>query len=68
LLSDQTIQTLCNVADVIIKAYNNNNYILWFGNGGSAADARHIACELVNRFLNVINALKKSKEIGTINI
>ncbi len=29
----------------------NGNKILLFGNGGSAADAQHIAAEFVNRFL-----------------
>jgi D-sedoheptulose 7-phosphate isomerase len=31
--------------------------ILWFGNGGSAADAQHLAAELVGRFLHERRAL-----------
>src|SRR5881628_1780287 len=38
-------------ADVIIEALRAGGKLLVFGNGGSAADAQHIAGELVNRFL-----------------
>ncbi len=41
---------IVRVADVIINACRNGNTIFWFGNGGSAADAQHLACELVSRF------------------
>jgi len=34
---------------VIIKAYRNRKKLILFGNGGSAADAQHIAAELVNK-------------------
>ena len=33
----------------IIKAYKKNKKIIWFGNGGSAADAQHLSCELVSK-------------------
>src|SRR5205823_4483517 len=35
----------------VVHAFNANGKLLVFGNGGSAADAQHIAGELVNRFL-----------------
>lgn len=38
------------IASVIIKAYRNRKKLILFGNGGSAADAQHIAAELVNKF------------------
>ena len=38
------------VTEVILNAYHNGNKVIWFGNGGSAADAQHLACELVSRF------------------
>jgi len=38
-------------AEVIVKALKAGGKLLVFGNGGSAADAQHIAGELVNRFL-----------------
>jgi D-sedoheptulose 7-phosphate isomerase len=34
----------------IIKCIKNGNKVVIFGNGGSAADAQHIAAELVGRF------------------
>ncbi len=39
-------------ASLIINAYGEKGKILLFGNGGSAADAQHIAAELVVRFNN----------------
>ena len=45
-LSDQIEQAAVIIAECIKK----NNKILLFGNGGSAADAQHIAAELVGRF------------------
>jgi len=39
------------VVNVIIKAFQKGKKILIFGNGGSAADAQHIAAEFVNRYL-----------------
>ena len=37
-------------AKLCIDCLNNGNKILLFGNGGSAADAQHIAAELVSRY------------------
>jgi D-sedoheptulose 7-phosphate isomerase len=44
-------------ADLIAEAFKANGKLLVFGNGGSAADAQHIAGELVNRFLQQRRAL-----------
>lgn len=38
-------------AQMIAATFKANGKLLVFGNGGSAADAQHIAGELVNRFL-----------------
>lgn len=38
------------LAEKIIAAYKNGNKVLWCGNGGSAADAQHLAAELSGRF------------------
>ncbi len=43
------IQTIENIALEIEKAYRNGNKVLLAGNGGSAADAQHIAGELINK-------------------
>ncbi len=37
------------ISSIIIEAYRRKNKVILFGNGGSAADAQHIAGELVNR-------------------
>jgi phosphoheptose isomerase len=37
-------------ADAIVEALNKGGTLLVFGNGGSAADAQHVAAELVGRF------------------
>ena len=44
-------------ARLIAAALKTNGKLLVFGNGGSAADAQHIAGELVNRFLQQRKAL-----------
>lgn len=54
-LSSQTIANagrLINAADSICNALENNGKVLFFGNGGSAADSQHLAAELVNRYLH----------------
>jgi len=45
------IDNINSIANVVIKAYKNNKKVIWFGNGGSAADAQHLSCELVSKFL-----------------
>lgn len=42
---------VASVAGAILGALENGNKILLFGNGGSAADAQHIAAEWVGRFV-----------------
>ena len=41
---------MANVASACIAALRQGNKILFAGNGGSAADAQHLAGELVSRF------------------
>lgn len=48
LLISQT-EVIVQIAEEIISAYRKGNKVLWFGNGGSAADAQHLACELVSK-------------------
>ncbi len=50
-------ETLNEIINVLRHALKNGNKILLFGNGGSAADAQHIAAEFVNRFLQNRQAL-----------
>lgn len=44
------VEIIGQIAKLIVDAYRQGNKVLWFGNGGSAADAQHLACELVSRF------------------
>jgi D-sedoheptulose 7-phosphate isomerase len=45
------LETLTQAIDAIVAAFKSGNKLLLFGNGGSAADAQHIAAEFTNRFL-----------------
>ena len=48
--NDKLIKTIKEISECIIAAYKQNKKILLAGNGGSAADAQHIAAELVSKF------------------
>ena len=50
-------QKLADVIDVISKAFQNGNKVLFCGNGGSAADAQHLAAEFSGRFYKDRKAL-----------
>lgn len=45
------LDLVVRAAEAIAGAFRAGGKVLLFGNGGSAADAQHIAAELVNRFL-----------------
>lgn len=48
---NENLSRLVNVVEAITSALKAGNKILLFGNGGSAADAQHLAAEFVNRFV-----------------
>jgi len=48
--SESCIASISKAAQLCIDALARGNKILIAGNGGSAADAQHIAAELVGRF------------------
>jgi D-sedoheptulose 7-phosphate isomerase len=51
LLVDETIiATVQSCVAIIVAAFNNGNKVLFCGNGGSAADAQHLAAEFSGRF------------------
>jgi D-sedoheptulose 7-phosphate isomerase len=50
-LIDHSLPTLAAIAQALTRALRTGRKILLFGNGGSAADAQHVAGELVGRFL-----------------
>jgi len=39
------------IVAALAGAFRRGNKVLWFGNGGSAADAQHVAAELTGRYL-----------------
>jgi D-sedoheptulose 7-phosphate isomerase len=51
LLDDEgLVSSIAQVSEILIDAMEKGNKVLLFGNGGSAADAQHIAAEFVGRF------------------
>lgn len=44
------IQKIDKVSDVLIEAYRNGNKCIFCGNGGSSAEAQHLAAELSGKF------------------
>ncbi len=47
----QNAEILTQAVKTIVEAFKGEHKVLLFGNGGSAADAQHIAAEFVNRFM-----------------
>ncbi|RMH36031.1 MAG: SIS domain-containing protein [Nitrospirae bacterium] len=43
-------QRIVDVAQVMIRAFHEGRKVLFFGNGGSATDASHLAAEFVGRY------------------
>ncbi len=48
---NENLPKIVEVVEALTAALKRGNKILIFGNGGSAADAQHLAAEFVNRFL-----------------
>jgi len=54
------------ISDKIILAYKNNKKLLFMGNGGSMGQAKHLAGELVGKFLKerkALNAISFDNEV-----
>jgi len=45
-----SLKAITQIADEIVHTYQKGNKVVWFGNGGSAADAQHLSSELVGKF------------------
>jgi D-sedoheptulose 7-phosphate isomerase len=57
-LNNETLlKTLTECIDVITTSFKNGNKVLFAGNGGSAADAQHLAAEFSGRFYTDRDAL-----------
>jgi D-sedoheptulose 7-phosphate isomerase len=50
-MAETMVASITAAAESIAEAFKAGRKLLLFGNGGSAADAQHIAAEFMNRFL-----------------
>jgi D-sedoheptulose 7-phosphate isomerase len=57
LIDDKILQTVKDCVYVLVSAFKNGNKVLFCGNGGSAADAQHLAAEFSGRFYTDRDAL-----------
>jgi D-sedoheptulose 7-phosphate isomerase len=53
----RSIQVICDIAETVVRALEQDGTVYLCGNGGSAADAQHVAGELVGRFRRERKAL-----------
>ena len=59
-LSTECLDDIIEMAHIITKALQKGRKVVFFGNGGSAADAQHISAELVGKFKRTRPALRAS--------
>lgn len=57
LQNEELLKTIETVIDTIVTAFKNGNRVYFCGNGGSAADAQHLAAEFSGRFYKDRKAL-----------
>ena len=57
LQNEGLLKTIAASVDVIVSAFRNGNRVYFCGNGGSAADAQHLAAEFSGRFYTDRKAL-----------
>lgn len=55
--NEQLISKLDELSNIIVDAFRSGNKVLFCGNGGSAADAQHLAAEFSGRFYTDRDAL-----------
>ena len=68
---DQGFNSLIKMGDQIIESIQHNNKLMFCGNGGSAADAQHLAAEMLvrlrpNNTREGIPAIALAQDISTI--
>jgi D-sedoheptulose 7-phosphate isomerase len=56
-LIEHFIPTIVTIAHLLLETIERGGRVFLFGNGGSAADAQHVAAELVSRFRRKRRAL-----------
>ncbi len=57
LRNEELLKTIDRIVDVIVKAFKSGKHVYFCGNGGSAADAQHLAAEFSGRFYSDRKAL-----------
>jgi D-sedoheptulose 7-phosphate isomerase len=57
LQNEGLLKTITSTIDVIVNVFRNGNRVYFCGNGGSAADAQHLAAEFSGRFYKDRKAL-----------
>lgn len=57
LADEALLQQICDAVQAVTDAFRNGNKVLFCGNGGSAADAQHLAAEFSGRFYKDRKAL-----------
>ena len=57
LQNEGLLKTIAASVDLIVNAFRNGNRVYFCGNGGSAADAQHLAAEFSGRFYTDQKAL-----------
>ncbi len=57
-IGEDTRRTIVLVARAVVASLRQDGQLVLFGNGGSAADAQHLAAELVGRFTREREALR----------
>lgn len=57
LQNEDLLATIQQCVEIMTTAFKNGNKVLFCGNGGSAADAQHLAAELSGRFYKDRDAL-----------
>lgn len=57
LMNEDLLKTICEIVEVIVKAFKDGKRVYLCGNGGSAADAQHLAAEFSGRFYTDRKAL-----------
>lgn len=60
----QQADSIEHAAELIVAAYRKGHGVFLFGNGGSAADAQHMAGELNGRYLKERRPLKAQALVG----
>ena len=59
-VAEECLDDIVEMAHIVTTALKNRRKIVFFGNGGSAADAQHISAELVGQFKRARPALRAS--------